>query len=270
MNITSAIDSVEKHGKPLEKARLNDNLYETIPNATVLLPFLQLQNTDGGFPFGLMPGRLSMVDTTLTALWWLDELGMLNSVTADLTLEYLITAQKEDGGWDEDPAVSQYELPPWITPGDLRSRLYLSAYAAFWLAVRDGQKLPAFQKALSFLLKGQESSGRLYGYLHSTWIGASALFMAEERYRSAADRCVMALMKIPFSEWADSQIAWALDCLSHANLEANHLFIAQGLEALYRRQGADGSWASEDGEAFSVSATIQVIRVLKHYGMVSL
>jgi hypothetical protein len=41
------------------------------------------------------------------------------------------------------------------------------------------------------------------------------------------------------------------------------------LGELFCRQKPNGSWASEDGEAFALGATIQVLKVLKRYGMLS-
>jgi hypothetical protein len=32
-------------------------------------------------------------------------------------------------------------------------------------------------------------------------------------------------------------------------------------------RGADGSWASEDGEAYTVGATFQAVKALKHYNL---
>ena len=74
-------------------------------------------------------------------------------------------------------------------------------------------------------------------------------------------------MSRPFSDWIDDQIAWALDCLSQAGLERSHQFVADGLSTLVLRQNTDGSWASESGEKHSVGATLEVIKVLKHYGI---
>ncbi len=61
---------------------------------------------------------------------------MLESPTVDRVYAYFLAVQKEDGGWDEDPALAQYDLPPWITPGNLQTRLYLSLYVSYWLGLK--------------------------------------------------------------------------------------------------------------------------------------
>jgi hypothetical protein len=78
---------------------------------------------------------------------------------------------------------------------------------------------------------------------------------------------LQALASTPLSEWDDSQIAWALDCLSRGGLPKKHPFVEACLNQLFHRQKADGSWASEDGEGSAVGATIQVLKVMKRYGL---
>jgi len=75
-----------------------------------------------------------------------------------------------------------------------------------------------------------------------------------------------ALQARPFTDWVDSQICWALDVLGHAGLPGDHPFIKASLAELLRRQKADGGWTSEDGEAQSVSATVEALKVLQWYG----
>jgi len=47
------------------------------------------------------------------------------------------------------------------------------------------------------------------------------------------------------------------------------MLVDRCLSELIRRQSPDGSWSSEDGEAYAVGATIQAVKVLKHYGLLS-
>jgi len=63
-------------------------------------------------------GHPSSVNDTLRAVWWLAELGMIESPAASRAFGYLFATQKEDGGWDENPvatigalnALKQYDL----------------------------------------------------------------------------------------------------------------------------------------------------------------
>jgi hypothetical protein len=269
MNIDKSISFVNTRGTEIEKARMNYILHGIRPPPKIHQSLYELQNVDGGFPFGMQRGNLSTVNQTTVALWWLDELGLLNSPAANQALDYLLRTQKTDGSWDEDPRLTQYKLPPWIKLNDLRTRLYLSAVASYWLALGSMTSLPAFRQALHFLIRNQDESGKIFGYPHTTWISSAVFLLAGQRYSSIASRGVIALSTRPMSDWEDSQLAWALDCLSRGGLSKHVPFMKNCLQELSHRQKSNGSWASEDGVTSAVSATIQAVKVLKHCGLMT-
>ena len=92
--------------------------------------------------------------------------------------------------------------------------------------------------------------------------------MAGKHYQDAAEKALAHLTAKPWSEWQESQISWALDNLISAGLEINHPFVQGGLETLVERQEPEGCWVSEDGPAYAVSATLGVLKVLKHAGWI--
>lgn len=269
MDIDKAKAFIDERGSSLEKARIRCITLGNCPEQDASQTFLALQNDDGGFPFRMVKGNLSTINETTVALWWMEELDLLSSPPGCQALAYLVATQREDGSWDEDPRIAQYELPPWIQLGDPKTSLYLSAYATYWLAVGGNSHLPGFRKALHYLLRHQDQSGKFYGYLHTTWIATGVFLMAGERYAKISSLGIQALSDKAPAEWEDSQIAWALDCLSRGGLPKNHPFIDEYLAELVRRQKSDGSWAAEDGDAFAVGATIQVLKVLKRYDLLS-
>ncbi|HSB67548.1 MAG TPA: prenyltransferase/squalene oxidase repeat-containing protein [Anaerolineales bacterium] len=269
MNIEKSIAFIESRGSELEIVRLHCILYGGRAPKSLVQDLNNLQNADGGFPFGMHPGNLSTINETTMALWWLEELDLLISPIAHFAFDYLICTQQADGYWDEDPRLAEYKLPPWIRLGDVYSQLYLTAYVAYWLAAVNKTSQPAFRKALNFLIRNQDETGRFLGYLHTTWIATAVFLMVGKRYSVIASKGLKMLSDRRLSEWEDSQLAWALDCLSKAGLPKNEPFISAGLNELNRRQKMDGSWASEDGEASSVSATIQALKVLRRYGLIT-
>jgi squalene cyclase len=237
------------------------------PEAEVVEAFIALQNHDGGFPCGMVGGNPSVVHKTLNAIWWLDELGMLESPPANKAFDYLFEVQREDGGWDEDPAVAPYGLPPWIIPGDLRTRVYLSSFAAHWLAVRDYRTHRAFQAVLAFLLQHRDETGKFYGFAHSTWMATSVFMLADPEYAPVAEQGLRVLMDRPLVEWPVEHICWALNYLGRAGLSKGHPLVERGLAELLQRRRPDGNWADPEDESGAVTTT-QVLKVLKHYGVV--
>jgi hypothetical protein len=269
IDMNAAVTFVERHGTDLECARLRQVLYGTKPDPRVVRPFTQRQSEDGGFPFGMVAGNPSTVSHTLNGLHWLDELGMLASDPADRALRFLLARQKPDGGWDEDPAIAEFGPPPWAEPGVLRARLYLTALAAFWLGVMDDAPRLAFQRALDFLAAHQREDGKFTGFMHTTWIATSVFAMTGVHYQEVVDRGIAALSAEPLTAWVDSQICWALECFAKAGLPKAHPFVADCLTELADRQVPKGGWVSEDGAARSAAATIGVLKILKHYGLLT-
>jgi hypothetical protein len=265
MDLGRAAGFIEERGSPFDKARLYYLTKGAIPDAAILRPLVDTQSKDGGFPSRPRPGNASSVDSTLTALWKLDESGLFPSSIADRALDFLASMQHADGSWDENPSLPAFDLAPWVIPGNLATRLYLSAYSAYWFGLTERKSESLFEKAVQFLAQQQEDSGKIPGYQHNTWIGAGVFLLAGESYRSQADAAVQFLADQPFEAWEDSQVAWALDILSRAGLPADHEWAAAGLEHLRRKQAENGSWASEDGPSFVITATLQVLKVFNRY-----
>ena len=267
MDIGAYVSFVEESGTDLEKARFRRLFLSVAPEPAVVRTLTDLQNADGGFPCRMTTGNPSSVNDTLRALNWLDELGMLESPEAGRAFRYLLSIQKADGAWDETPAATRYGTPPWATPGELNARLYLTAQSAYWLAVGGHKADAAFEEALAFLLQHRDDTGRFPGFLHTTWIATSAFAMAGKKYSSVVDQGLQALRARPIAKWVDSQISWALEFLSRAGVPKDEPFVQQGLARLMHSHEVRGRWESEDGEAYTVGATMGALKVLKRYGL---
>lgn len=267
MDIVKSKSFIEEYGNDLEKARLRHILYESETEPDIIDFFTGQQNGDGGFPCGLVKRNPSSIEKTHIALWWLDELGTQRSPLVDQAMEFIVKKQSADGSWDEDPSLTSYGLPLWIIPGDLVTRLYLTAYSAFWLGVSGRKEHPSFQNALGFLLEYHEDTGEFFGYLHTSWLATSAFIMAGDQYSDTAKRGLYALMEKPLSEFEASQIAWLLNCLGSAGVSKGHPVATHFLIGLRQRRRSDGSWVSEDGDSHAVDATIEALRAFKRFGL---
>jgi len=267
MDTNLAISWVNQKGNALEKSRLAYVLFGAEVDLEVVKPVIALQNKDGGFPFVMTPGYLTSIDQTLVVLGWLDELGMLESPAAVKAIHFLYANQQADGGWDEAAELARYALPGWIKPGDLNTRLYLTANTAYWLALSGRTNRPCFHRAFEFLIEQQEKCGDGFGFLCTTWIAAGVFLLAGPRYVDFARKSIQFLMDQPIAGWECAQLAWALNNLSVAGLPENHPLVVRALAELVQRQHPDGSWPSEDVPAYTVDTTIRVLKVLGYYDL---
>lgn len=260
VKMEEAIDFVHKNGSTIEKARLKSILKEKVAE-DVVKEIAVLQNEDGGFPYGMQKGNLSTLGDTQVVLTWLRDLNLLDSSSGRKGFEYIVSLQKEDGSWDENPQIRLYDPPPWMIPGDRKTVVYTSAYSAFWLGI--GVYTIPFEKACTYLKKCQERSGKFEGFIHSTWIGVSALALKQGWESENVIKGLEFLDSVPLHEWVSSQMSWMLSCFSMAGIPKDNAFSRRIAEELMLRQREDGSFASEDGDPFAVNATVEAIKVIK-------
>lgn len=98
------------------------------------------------------------------------ELGLSESNICRKTIEHLLSIQGEDGCWDENHAISQYNPPFWNMLGDLKTKMWLTASILNYLIQLSYRKSKAVKKATQFLLKNRDEKGNFVGFLHSTWL----------------------------------------------------------------------------------------------------
>src|SRR5258705_3551061 len=132
VDIDAAIGFIVARGDAVDRARLSHVRTGTSPAADVFDHVERGQNDAGGWP--AQPDEVASIDATCFRLAELEDLSGLTRLSAVLALRWLAARQRLDGCWDEDPALAG-SAPPWATPGDPEARFYLTATAAFWLAV---------------------------------------------------------------------------------------------------------------------------------------
>lgn len=268
MNIEKAIAFVTARGDPIQIGRMSSVLWGQRQSSSAMKRLYGMQDEDGGY--SMEKGGLSTVCTTVNVMSWLDDLRIRSGPLVDRAVEFLKQHQKNDGGWDEVEAIKKTNPPPFLVPGEIQTRVWLTACCAHWL-MRFGCIEPPGSKGcpVDFLLKHRERSGLLKGYLRATW---DSLVLFSYRPGSDSSEFGETLRAIDASfapsEWEGSNLAWLLTCLKDAELPNDHPLVRRALEELAQKQRTDGSWSSEDGEKLAVSATVDALRVLKYYSRV--
>lgn len=266
MDLSKATAYVQSNGNAVEQARLSAILWGTTPPKTVLEEIAGLQGADGGFAYWCR--QVSNVCDTAYVLQWLDDLQMQSDPVVDSACRFLIDRQREDGGWDEVEAVRGLQVPEWMMPGRLETRVWLTAFCAHVLIRFGYAEAPGTRCPADFLLAHCDQSGRMAGYLRATWLALPMLAFYPGTDSAAYERAVAVVERSYSADWEGAYLAWLLRCLKDAALPAHHPLVRRSLADLERKQRSDGSWDPEsgEGEEHRVNATIGAIHALRTYG----
>lgn len=260
---------IDQNGSEVERARLRGILGRPRPEAKVVRALEARENDDGGFPYAMVPGRLSTILATTTALEWMQDLGWLRSPQAERALTYLQSVQRPDGSWDEPPGLIKFNPPPRLLPGDPRVRVLSTALAACWLARVGRHDDHAVVRAASYLRDRQGPDGRFAGFLQATWMATAFFLIIEGEGSESAARGLGALAAVEVARWSPGAQAGMLNALGEAGVPEDAPLIQQGVARLLVLACPDGSWLSEDGDLYRVEATLRALRALLFYAAVS-
>ena len=266
LDVQKAIHFIEKNGAEVEKYRLNYLLGKEKNKEYPLRYLRELQNDDGGFPYGGEKGKLSSVNVTSGKLSLMIELRLDESDVCRKTVKYLLNIQNEDGSWDEDEAINQYNPPFWITPGDLKTKMWLTANISNHLIQLGYRESEAIRKATEFLLKNRDDEGKFVGFLHSTWISIGVFGQLEGINSEVVKKALKVIDRnINRMENGVSSFTWCLECLYVAGVPKENPVVEKCINRVIKSQSENGVWTSEDGEKYAVFETINALRVLKMY-----
>jgi len=249
---------ITKQGTALEQAEGLWVLDRRPPDPKVVEAFLGRQRPDGGF---------GGVGRTITEMVHLEALGLAKSEAFALALGFLLARQEADGGWDERLEEVGPNAPPWEVPGDSNARAYLTAAATLELAAA-GQRLDeraevAVGRGLDYLLARRRPDGRFEGFWHTTWLALSAVAARRGPDDLVVEEGLAALISPALENWEASAIAWMLHSFRKGRMPADKPPLPSLARRLATLQQPDGSWSSEDGDAYAVFGTIEALRALR-------
>jgi hypothetical protein len=206
---------------------------------------------------------VASIDATCFRLAELDDLAGLGRPSAVRALRWLTTRQRIDGSWEEDPSLARV-APPWARPGDPEARFYLTANAAFWLAVSSedagGEPLTALLRASQAIRESVGDDGSWPGFLVSGWLAAAVLHRTEWFYEAARIFVVLADRAASMSA-ADA--AWMTSALRRVGVGPDDPVVVAARNRLSETQRPDGSWPSDDAPTLDVHTTLTALRALR-------
>lgn len=246
-------------------ARLRAILENRKPNKQVLNLIENLRKSDGGFAF--WEQDVSSITTTLNVVGWLDDFSFREKSIVEKTFKFLLKHQRDDGGWDEIKEVRGLEPPPFMMPGELNTRTWLTACCAHWF-IRFGRAEPPGTKGCpaEFLMRYTMPSGLIRGYLYASW-DALVMFNYHPGLDSQEFRNLMSGIREQFrpAEHDGADLAWLLRCLRDVGLSSRDSLVSKAIVVLENLQEPDGSWLSGEGERYTGMATVDAIRVLHDF-----
>jgi hypothetical protein len=263
MNVEKAVEFVSSQGNAVELARLQFVLTNAQPSPEVVSQLFAGQRSDGGWsPFWAQD--YSSLDATCFRLAQAEQLGLGASESAvRRAVHFLAQRQSNEGSWEEDQLVANL-APPWAKPGDLSAKLYLTANCGFWLAL-SGDFEDQANKAAGYLHAYQEQDGRLPGFLHTHWLSGGLWYRL--KLHEPVER-LFAYLHGRINDLASSHLSWLITTFIAAGVAPDHPLVDKAARLLEGGQQQDGRWASEDGPAQDLHATLEAMRALHICGKV--
>lgn len=269
VDLKTAIGFVVAHGDDIDRARLA-YLRTGAPADPELLALVEAGQLDGaGWP-AQPDGTVASIDATCFRLAELADLGALGRPAARQALDWLAAGQRQDGTWEEDPALAD-QAPPWATPGDPEARLYLTATAAFWLSVagraarsggpmdtRVGGAYAGVVTAASNAIMDQlRPDGTWPSFLITGWLAAAVLY-AQGRFEPSIRMQLVLERRLP--DLAAAEVAWLACALRWLGVRPEERLLVEAYQRLAATQRSDGGWQNPDEDPLAVHTALTVLR----------
>jgi hypothetical protein len=273
VDIDAAIGYVVARGDAVDRARLSWLRAGIAPTEDILGHVEMGQIGTGGWA-AQWESDVASIDATCFRLRELDDLGGLTRPAARRAIDWLANRQGADGFWEEDSSLAG-SAPEWAKPGDPEARFYLTANAAFWLAVAAadagdaGAGFASSQETLypdargraaDALLADVAQDGTWPGYLVSGWLAAAVLHHSGWFYEAAR---MFVILRERVKDMTAADTASMVASLRRIGVSAEDPLLASARERLAETQRSDGAWPSDDSPTFDVHATLTGIRAVR-------
>ncbi|HKX19149.1 MAG TPA: hypothetical protein VJT33_14145, partial [bacterium] len=96
----------------------------------------------------------------------------------------------------------------------------------------------------------------------------AASAMVDGTGSAAAGRALESLAAVPDDRWTPAALAGMLDALGVAGRSRAVPMVGRGLNRLRALVRPDGTWASDEGEAYHMDVTLEALRALVFHGAV--
>ena len=271
VDIDAAIGFVVARGDAVDRARLSWLRTGTAPPPEVLDEGRGRADRRRRLA-GLLGGDVPSVDATCFRLGELDDLGALGRprrpAGAGLAGRH---GSAPTACGRRTPPLAEV-APPWARPGDPEAQLYLTANAAFWLAVaglgarspgrgrpRRRARTPGWcRRAAQALAAALRPDGSWPSFLVTGWLARGAAPPRHGIYESAQIQVVLGRAGARDGR-RPTPPGWPRRCAGSACPGEDWLLQA-ARDRLAETQRSDGGWESDDGDQFDVHTTLTAIR----------
>ena len=257
LDTSKAVEFITRHGTDLDRYKYNF-LFEKYRNDDEAVGFFEKSELEsGGFPYLLDKQNPLSICETAFQLGSMVELDLFTTPLFQRTKNFLLSVQKDDSGWDENPELKKIGHSKYFAPGEIGTRTWLTGEIIRLIARDDEHENPALKKACRFILdrfKGHSIEGSKI---------SSFLALASMAWTQTENLEITRELSDVTGEWASAEqdgflLGWYMDSL----IESSHMegvFIC--LRSLQVGQNEDGLWSSAE---FPERPARTVLTALRH------
>lgn len=265
--LSKAIAYIEENGDEVERARLAGLLGRVRPEPKIVRTLSIRQNEDGGYPYGMIPGRPSAIISTATGLQWMSELRLTSAGFVDRAVAYLLSVQRPEGAWEETPAVIKYDPPAHVRPGQSGARTYCTALVTYWLARLAGPGHDAVVRGAAHLRAQRFTAAPASEPVATAVLVTAALALVDGVSAPIVSAGANALSLIPADTWTADELVDLLGAFYGAQFAADHPLVAGGVHRLRAKQRVDGGWASGQSVDRDVDLSLRALGAMLAFGV---